>query len=46
MLVTTKIVSTIGPASDKIVILKELLKYVDVCRLNFSHGSYPDHLER
>jgi pyruvate kinase len=45
-LVTTKIVSTIGPASDKIVILKELLKYVDVCRLNFSHGSYPDHLER
>ncbi|MHA1977801.1 MAG: pyruvate kinase [Candidatus Hodarchaeales archaeon] len=45
-MVTTKIVATIGPASDKILVLKELLKYVDVCRLNFSHGSYPDHLER
>ncbi|MHA1995547.1 MAG: pyruvate kinase [Candidatus Hodarchaeales archaeon] len=45
-MVTTKIVATIGPASDKILVLKELLKYVDVCRLNFSHGAYPDHLER
>ncbi len=45
-MVTTKIVATIGPASDKILILKDILKYVDVCRLNFSHGAYPDHLER
>jgi len=45
-MVTTKIVATIGPASDSVVSLKEILKYVDVCRLNFSHGSYPDHLER
>jgi pyruvate kinase len=45
-MVTTKIVATIGPASDSVVALKEILKYVDVCRLNFSHGAYPDHLER
>ena len=32
----TKIVATIGPSSiDKI---KELDKYVDVYRINFSHG--------
>jgi pyruvate kinase len=46
IMVTTKIVATIGPASDNVVSLKEILKYVDVCRLNFSHGSYTDHLER
>lgn len=45
-MVTTKIVATIGPASDNVVTLKELLKCVDMCRLNFSHGAYPDHLER
>ncbi|MHA2030769.1 MAG: pyruvate kinase [Candidatus Kariarchaeaceae archaeon] len=45
-MVTTKIVATIGPASDSVVSLKEILKYVDVCRLNFSHGAYPDHRER
>ena len=45
-MVTTKIVATIGPASDSVVTLKKLLRYVDVCRLNFSHGAYPDHRER
>ncbi len=43
----TKIVCTIGPASDSVVILKKLVNAgMDVCRLNFSHGSHPDHLER
>jgi len=43
----TKIVCTIGPASDKITVLKKLVKAgMDVCRLNFSHGSHPGHLER
>jgi len=43
---STKIVCTIGPASNKIVVLKKLLKAgMDVCRLNFSHGSHGDHLE-
>ncbi|MHA1226098.1 MAG: pyruvate kinase [Candidatus Hodarchaeales archaeon] len=43
----TKIICTIGPASDKITVLKKLMKAgMDVCRLNFSHGSHPDHLER
>lgn len=37
----TKIVATIGPASSSKEILKELmLEGMDVCRLNFSHGSY------
>ena len=40
----TKIVATIGPACDDPEILKELvLKGVDVCRLNFSHGSHEVH---
>lgn len=37
----TKIVATIGPASSPKEVLREmLLNGVDVCRLNFSHGSY------
>ncbi len=40
----TKIVATIGPASSGKEVLKEMiLAGVDVCRLNFSHGSYEDH---
>ncbi|NSW45444.1 MAG: pyruvate kinase [Bacteroidales bacterium] len=40
----TKIVATIGPATSSKDKLKELiLAGVDVCRLNFSHGSYNDH---
>lgn len=42
----TKIVATLGPASAKKEILTSLIaKGVDVCRLNFSHGSQEDHLE-
>ena len=40
----TKIVATLGPASDRPGVLKRLLEAgVDVCRLNFSHGSPDDH---
>jgi pyruvate kinase len=40
----TKIVATIGPASNSPEILRQmLLAGVNVARLNFSHGSYEDH---
>ncbi|WP_028296417.1 pyruvate kinase [Olivibacter sitiensis] len=42
----TKIVATLGPASAPKEILTSLIeKGVDVCRLNFSHGSQEDHLK-
>ena len=40
----TKIIATIGPATSSYKQLKELvLNGVNVCRLNFSHGSYEEH---
>jgi pyruvate kinase len=40
----TKIVATIGPASNSKEMLRALIKEgVDVFRLNFSHGSHSDH---
>ncbi|MDH5381551.1 MAG: pyruvate kinase [Cyclobacteriaceae bacterium] len=40
----TKIVATIGPASNSKAVLKSLIQSgTDVFRLNFSHGSYADH---
>jgi pyruvate kinase len=43
----TKIVATIGPASDSPdTIRKMLLAGMNVARLNFSHGKYEDHAER
>lgn len=40
----TKIVATIGPASESEEILKQLfLNGLNVCRLNFSHGSHDEH---
>lgn len=40
----TKIVATLGPASSKKEVLKEMfLAGLNVCRLNFSHGNYDDH---
>ena len=40
----TKIIATIGPASsNKEVLRKMIIEGVDVCRLNFSHGSYEQH---
>ncbi len=42
----TKIIATIGPASSSKEQLKKLFEAgVNVCRLNFSHGSHADHLE-
>lgn len=40
----TKIVATLGPAtSSKDVLLAIIKAGVDICRLNFSHGSQEDH---
>ncbi len=40
----TKIVATIGPSSSSKETLKEMIiAGMNVCRVNFSHGSYEDH---
>lgn len=42
----TKVIATIGPASSSKEILARLFQEgVDVCRLNFSHGTHDDHLK-
>ena len=42
--VYTKVVATLGPATDTEELLGELLDAgVDVCRLNFSHGTHEAH---
>lgn len=42
----TKIVCTIGPACNTVEILTKLAEQgMDVCRMNFSHGSHEDHAE-
>ncbi|MCI6357373.1 MAG: pyruvate kinase [Erysipelotrichaceae bacterium] len=44
---STKIVCTIGPASDTYEVLSNLIDVgMNVMRLNFSHGEYKDHLEK
>jgi pyruvate kinase len=43
----TKIVATLGPATDDPQVLKKVLASgVNVVRLNFSHGTAQDHLDR
>ncbi len=43
----TKIVATLGPATDRTGVLREILRAgVNVCRLNFSHGNESDHRRR
>ena len=43
----TKIVATLGPASDREGVLEAMLEAgVDVVRLNFSHGTADDHRRR
>ncbi|MCP3025457.1 pyruvate kinase [Halobacillus sp. A5] len=40
----TKIVSTIGPASESVEILTDLINHgMNVARLNFSHGDFEEH---
>jgi pyruvate kinase len=43
----TKIVATLGPASDSETTIRRLIEAgVDVMRLNFSHGTHAEHAER
>ena len=43
----TKIVATLGPASSSPEVLDRMFRAgVDVVRLNFSHGSAQDHIDR
>ncbi|MEA3151381.1 MAG: pyruvate kinase [Gammaproteobacteria bacterium] len=43
----TKIVATLGPATDNPAVLTEIIRAgVDVVRLNFSHGAATDHARR
>ncbi|MGE5198742.1 MAG: pyruvate kinase [Rhodospirillaceae bacterium] len=43
----TKIVATIGPASDSPGMLERLIRAgLDVARLNFSHGAFDEHAAR
>ena len=47
MLRRTKIVATLGPASNDVKVLEEMISAgVDVVRMNFSHGTAQDHMER
>jgi pyruvate kinase len=47
MLRKTKIVCTIGPASETVETLRRLIREgMDIARLNFSHGSHEEHAAR
>ena len=47
MLRATKIIATLGPASEKPEVLREMIiAGVDVVRMNFSHGTIADHKAR
>ena len=40
----TQIVATIGPSSGTLEVIKELIRHqMDLARLNFSWGTYPEH---
>lgn len=43
----TKIVCTMGPRTDSVELLKEMIKSgMNVARFNFSHGNYDEHARR
>ena len=43
----TKIVATLGPASNTVELLEQMINAkVSVVRLNFSHGTAQDHINR
>jgi len=43
----TKVVATIGPASDSLETLKSMIRAgMNVARLNFSHGTHEEHRKR
>jgi pyruvate kinase len=43
----TKIVATLGPASSDLALLEQMIRAgVNVVRLNFSHGTAQDHIDR
>ena len=47
MLRRTKIVATLGPASSSPEVLENMIRAgVDLVRMNFSHGSVQDHVQR
>jgi len=47
MLRRTKIVATLGPATDDPAVLTDMIRAgVDVVRVNFSHGRFEDHAQR
>ncbi|MBU0627646.1 MAG: pyruvate kinase [Nanoarchaeota archaeon] len=46
-MIRTKIICTIGPASDSVDMIEKLAKAgMNIARLNFSHSSYDEHLDR
>jgi len=47
MMPKTKIIATLGPASNREAVLRKMYRGgMDMVRLNFSHGSHPEHLGR
>ena len=43
----TKIICTMGPATDDISLLTQMMRSgMDLARFNFSHGSHEDHGKR